>query len=70
MNQSSVIFGFLAAAFLVFITQRGSLPLYWGFLVSTPKQPAAGPTASPDGKINTSDIIAIGKTAAQFAVIL
>jgi hypothetical protein len=33
MNQSNVIFGFLLAAFIVFITMRGELPVYMGFLL-------------------------------------
>lgn len=37
MNQSNIIFGFLLAAFVIFITQRGELPIYLGFLLATPK---------------------------------
>jgi hypothetical protein len=33
MPQSSVIIGFLFVAFIVFITMRGELRKYWGFLV-------------------------------------
>lgn len=51
MNQSSVIFGFLALAFLVFITQRGELPTYWGFLVKSPAAPSSGPTATAVGQL-------------------
>lgn len=36
MNQSAVIFGYLFVAFLVFITMKGELPVYAGFLLSTP----------------------------------
>ena len=32
-NQSNVIFGYLLAAFIVFITLRGELPLYMGFIL-------------------------------------
>lgn len=46
MNQSTIIFGYLAAAFLIFIVQRGELPTYWGFLVSSPAQPPSGPNAA------------------------
>jgi hypothetical protein len=31
-NQSNIIFAFLFVAFLVFITMRGELPTYLGFL--------------------------------------
>jgi hypothetical protein len=40
---------------VIFITMRGELPVYWGFLVSTPTQPAAGPTASGSGSLSTGD---------------
>lgn len=33
MSQSASIFAFLAVAFIVFITQRGELPVYMGFLL-------------------------------------
>lgn len=59
MNQSTIIFGYLAVAFLVFITQRGELPIYWGFLVSSPKQPAAGPSVTKEGAlVNSNDKLA------------
>lgn len=44
MPQSNVIFGFLAVAFVVFITMRGELRLYMGFLLADPVQP--NPTAT------------------------
>ena len=59
MNQSSVIFGFLAVAFLVFITQRGELGIYWGFLVSSPSAPASGPTV-----VGTAGALASGQDLA------
>lgn len=75
MNQSTVIFGFLAAAFFVFITQRGELPIYWGFLVSSPVQPASGPAATPSGALggnilpNLSGVLgSTGGTAATAGV--
>lgn len=46
MNQSTVIFGFLATAFVVFITVRGELPIYWGFLAKSPQGPATGITGT------------------------
>lgn len=61
MNQSTIIFAFLFAAFVVFITQRGELPIYLGFILATPTQPlgsatatAAGSTANP---VSASDAI-------------
>lgn len=42
MSQSNRIFAFMALAFVVFITMKGELPVYLGFILSTPKQPAGG----------------------------
>ena len=74
MNQSTIIFGYLAVAFLIFITQRGELPAYWGFLVSSPIQPASGPTATGSGTVsngnmaaNVSDLTTLADTLAMFA---
>lgn len=61
MNQSTIIFGYLFVAFLVFIIQRGELPIYWGFLVSSPATPSSGPTASGSGTLS------LGDTAAKLA---
>lgn len=33
MPQSNVIFAFLFAAFIIFVTVRGNLPKYMGFLL-------------------------------------
>jgi hypothetical protein len=41
MPQSNVIFFYLFAAFFIFITLRGELRKYMGFLLSTPV--ASGP---------------------------
>ena len=41
-NQSAVIFGALFVAYFVFITVRGELPIYAGFLLSTPSGGQAG----------------------------
>ena len=38
MPQSNVIFFYLFAAFFVFITMRGELPKYLGFLLASPVQ--------------------------------
>lgn len=34
LSQSNVVFGFLLVAFLIFITARGELPIYLGFLLA------------------------------------
>jgi hypothetical protein len=44
MPQSNAIFFFLFAAFFVFITLRGELPKYLGFLLASPAPPP--PTVS------------------------
>lgn len=54
MPQSSAIFAFLAIAFLVFITQKGELRIYWGLLVGNtgtpaPAQAPANTQASQNG---------------------
>ncbi len=36
MNQSSWIAGYIFLAFLIFITMRGELPKYLGFLLASP----------------------------------
>lgn len=33
MNQSTIVFGFMLSAFVVFITMRGELRTYMGFLI-------------------------------------
>lgn len=33
MNQSNIIFAYLLAAFIIFITMRGELPKYLGFII-------------------------------------
>jgi hypothetical protein len=47
MPQSNVIFFYLFAAFFVFITMRGELPKYMGFLLASP-QAGSGVTRGPD----------------------
>jgi hypothetical protein len=44
--QSNVIFFYLFAAFFVFITLRGELRKYMGFLLSTPAASSAQTTTS------------------------
>jgi hypothetical protein len=74
LEQSSVIFAFLFAAFIVFITQRGELPIYLGFLLApaatpnavanpaAPPQQSAGATPASGG--NVSDAVGKGLQAA------
>lgn len=67
MNQSTIIFGYLAAAFLIFITQRGELSIYMGFLLSTPTQPAAGPTATGSGALTSGQAASAASAVADAA---
>lgn len=67
MNQSTIIFGYLAVAFLIFITQRGELPIYWGFLVSSPKQPASGPTTTQTGQLTNGNVASTLSTITDLA---
>lgn len=46
MPQSNVIFFYLFAAFFVFITMRGELPKYMGFLLAAPKAGSSGSGSS------------------------
>lgn len=68
MPQSNVIFFYLFAAFFVFITLRGELRKYMGFLFSTPSpgsQVTRGPDlAPPDGQPDWTRLSQIGKLAA------
>lgn len=50
MQQSNFIFGALAVAFVVFITTRGSLPVYMSVLFGTAAAPGAGPAGASSGK--------------------
>lgn len=46
MQQSNVIAGFIFVAFLIYITMKGELPTYMGFLLSSAPSSYAPPTAS------------------------
>lgn len=50
MNQSSAIFGAIFVSYFVFITMRSELPIYAGFLLSSPQGSGGTKAAS-----NTSD---------------
>jgi len=68
LNQSSVIFGFLAAAFLIFITMRGELSVYMGFLLASP---AGGSiTGSTTALTNQTTAVAqaVGQTISAAAI--
>jgi len=54
VNQSSAIFGAIFVAYFVFITIRGELPTYAGFLLSTP-QGGSQPQASNTGNAQSSN---------------
>ena len=65
MSQSSVIFFFLFAAFIVFITQKGELPTYLGLLFLSP-QTTGGTTQTSATSLSTvaQSAEAIGQAAA------
>lgn len=65
MNQTSIIFAVLFAAWLVFITARGELPSYIGVLTGSVPAPKQTQTTSDSG----SSIIQDAATVAQFAAI-
>lgn len=52
-NQSTVIFGFLVAAFFIFITLKGELPTYAGLLLLSP---GSGSSTAKSGDITGSII--------------
>jgi len=43
VNQSSVIFFFIFAAYFVFVTIRGELPIYMGLLLKSPSTAPSTP---------------------------
>jgi hypothetical protein len=45
MNQSNTIVGFTIAAFILFITVRGELPIYMGLLFGTKSSIESAPLA-------------------------
>lgn len=55
MQQSNFIFGALAIAFLVFITVRGSLPVYLSVIFGTAEAPSDDGGKSDDG-VSLSDL--------------
>lgn len=70
MNQSNVIFAFLFAAFIIFVTMRGDLPKYLGFVLgetapATPGGPVAdtGSQASVSSSSTLNSIIGRPPTA-------
>lgn len=56
MQQSNFIFGALAVAFLVFITVRGSLPVYLSVIFGTAEAPSAG-DSKESGDITSPDFV-------------
>ena len=62
MPQSNVIFGFLFAAFVIFITQRGELPIYLGFLFNPAPPPSNDATDTGSGATDPTG--AFGQTPA------
>lgn len=64
MPQSNVIFFYVFAAFFVFITLRGELPKYMGFLLASPQGPAIQSSPLPD--ITPSKAASVAQTALTF----
>lgn len=74
--QGNVIFFFLFAAFVIYITIRGELPKYMGFLLASPVTPTTqvnGGQFTTDslgqvqGGGNLKAVASIAETAAMFA---
>jgi hypothetical protein len=67
VSQSNSIFAFLALAFIVFITMRGELPVYTGFLLG-PTNGGTGATPADTGNVDVGSLVNDGlKLAAMFA---
>jgi hypothetical protein len=83
MPQSNVIFFYIFAAFVVFITLRGELPKYMGFLLASPVGPSSlggssfatgEPRTDKTGKVTGSDLPAAANLSslseyAEFAAV-
>lgn len=67
MPQSNVIFAFLAVAFVIFITMRGELRLYMGFLLGS--SAGAAPPA-PTKTASGPDLATVGEYAKVAAMVL
>jgi hypothetical protein len=79
VNQSNRIFAFLAAAFVIFITMRGELRTYYGFIIGCgtpapdqpPTQTGGAPTPTQTGSnssgISPSEIGQVADLALMFA---
>lgn len=65
MPQSNVIFFYLFAAFVIYVTIRGELPLYLGFLLSTPQDNSIVRSDLPP--VQTSSVSDTAKTLASAA---
>jgi hypothetical protein len=63
MPQSNVIFFYLFAAFFVFITLRGELPKYMGFVLASP---TGGGTAPSSQVSRGPDLAKIAQVASIF----
>lgn len=70
MQQSNVIFFFLFAAFVIYITIRGELPKYLGFLFSSPvastNTQLAQSTANGGSGATVQNVATIAETATAF----
>jgi len=70
MSQSNVIFFFLFAAFVVFITQRGELPTYLGLLLASPKTGALVTDSGIGGSgVTTQDAVKLGAEVLPYVLV-
>lgn len=69
MRWDNVVALYLIAAFLVFITLRGELPVYMGFLLSPASVPAKTPQQSVDASTPAAlATLAGGQAAGAFMI--
>lgn len=70
MPQSNVIFFYIFAAYLIFITMRGELPKYLGFLLASPanaNQNVNTPGGTDKlGQVTGGQVLSVVQSAAMF----
>lgn len=68
MNQSSAIFAFLAIAFIVFVTQRGELRTYMGFLFGNVAATPSNAKVDTKGEWSVGDVAGVATTLAPLVL--
>lgn len=66
MDQSTFIVGTVIAGFIVFVTVKGELPRYMGFLIGTPNQAAPASTTPYTNAAGAINPTSAGGNAASF----